>query len=35
MSDSENEEETLLRRQKKEKKELQAKIQQLKHSVSV
>lgn len=34
MSDPENQEETLIRRQKIEKKELQAKIQQLKHSVS-
>lgn len=34
MSDSENEEEALSKRHKKEKKDLQAKIQQLKHSVS-
>ncbi|CAC5357542.1 OTUD6 [Mytilus coruscus] len=34
MSDSENEEESVVKRHKKEKKELQAKIQQLKHSVS-
>ncbi|XP_076109931.1 deubiquitinase OTUD6B-like [Mytilus galloprovincialis] len=34
MSDSENEEDSVVKRHKKEKKELQAKIQQLKHSVS-
>ncbi|XP_063439925.1 deubiquitinase OTUD6B-like [Mytilus trossulus] len=34
MSDYENDEESVVKRHKKEKKELQAKIQQLKHSVS-